>query len=129
MKQTAALFALILSTAALAMGLHTTTTSLAKSTDGTSELFEEDSSGPEGGGVTAFRIVGYGAGHGPAQTFEVSNDLSPGDGSRPQSVSEKECRGRLADLAALLKARGFKGVRVRPDVCAQKVREGAVIAP
>lgn len=46
------------------------------------------------------------AGH-PPRTFVVSDDRSPGDGTRPQRVSPEEHARALAALAAALHAAGF----------------------
>jgi hypothetical protein len=125
MIRSAGIAVLVAGASAWGMSVHETSTSLAHSADGQSELFEDDASGPEGGGSTTYRVTGPGA----PQRFVISSDFSPGDSSRPQTVTEKVCRDRLADLRSLLDKRGFKGVAIHPEVCAQKPRLGAVTAP
>lgn len=108
--------------AALGMGVHTTSTSLARSSDGRTGLVEEDGAGPEGGGTLSFVVVER-----QPRRFLISNNLSNG-GPRPwpQQVSEKACRDQLTQLKALLEERGFKGVAVHPEVCSKDGRDGAL---
>lgn len=112
---------LVVATTASGMSIKENSTSLGKSADGKSELFEDVSRGPEGGGAVTFRVTG-----GDEHKFLISSDFSPGDGSTPQTVAEKVCRERLGPLAALLKTRGFQGVALHPEVCGKKARSGAV---
>jgi hypothetical protein len=107
----------------LAMSVHRDETQLASSADGKSQLVQVDASGPEGGGALSYRIIG----DAPLEVF-VSNDMSPGDGSRPQHISAKECRQNLAQLDAEAKKRHIAGVVVHPEVCERKDRSGGVIA-
>jgi hypothetical protein len=122
--RTALLVLLLLPGIAPAMSVRESSTSLGHSRDGKWELFEDDARGPEGGGSIAYRLAGS-----EPRTFEVSSDFSPGNGSRPQRVSEKDCRAHLTDLAALLTRYGFDGVRVHPEVCGTNSRGGAVTPP
>ena len=107
-----------------AMGVRETSTSLAKSTDGKSELFEDDASGPEGGGSIAFHVTGD-----ELRKLVISSDFSPGDGTRPQSVPADLCRARLGELKAVCDRRGFSSVSFHPDVCSRPSRVGAVTSP
>lgn len=106
---------------AAAMSIRTETETLATSADGKSALQRLDSSGPEGGGSVTYRVTGS-----EPRDFEISNDLSPGDGSRPQHISERVCRDRLAELMKLVAKRGIRGVSIDPKACASESREGAV---
>ncbi len=103
------------------MSLRHDETTLAHSPDGRSVLVQDEAQGPEGGGSLTYRVTG-----GKAHEFVISSDFSPGDGSTPQAVSEKECRARLAELSALLTQLGFTGVAVHPEACARQRRSGAV---
>ena len=121
MRRAMVVVLVVAAAAAAAMSIREHSRSLGKSGDHKSELFEDVSDGPEGGGSISYRLTGD-----EVQTFLISSDFSPGNGSRPQTVPEKLCRERLTALAALLKARGFQGLAVHPEVCAQKARVGAV---
>jgi hypothetical protein len=100
------------------MGVRSSSSSLARSPDGKHELFEVQESGPEGGGSLSYRL--------DDQTFTISRDFSPGDGSRPQAVPEALCRERLRALEASSVRLHFRSVKVHPEACAQARREGAV---
>jgi hypothetical protein len=110
--------------AAFAMGIEESKTPLARAADGTT-LYEVRGQGPEGGGSLSYRVQG------PAPRdrtdFVVSSDLSPGDGSRPQSVSAEICRQRLAALASELAKRKLAGVTLHPEECRTKRRAGLVV--
>ncbi len=106
------------STLALAMSLRTDLTVLAFSQDGASALVQVVVSGPEGGGQIAYEL--WSASAPVRERFELSSDLSPGDGSRPQAVADKTCVARLQELGATLKRRGFRGATVQPGQCSKR---------
>ena len=111
-------------TAAFAMGVQVNKTPLARSIDGAT-LYEMRGQGPEGGGSLSYRVQGPR----PADSadFLVSSDLSPGDGSRPQSVSVEVCRQRLAALASKLAQQKIGGVTLHPEGCQTNRRVGLVV--
>jgi hypothetical protein len=111
------------SSAGLAMSMRESKTPLTSSADGAT-LYEVQGEGPEGGGSLSYRVQG----RSPRDTidFLVSSDLSPGDGSRPQSVSTEVCRQRLAALTTELAKRKIAGVTVRPEGCRTVHRVGLV---
>jgi hypothetical protein len=110
--------------AAFAMSVQESKTPLARSADGAT-LYEVRGQGPEGGGSLLYRVQGQP----PAKSvdFLVSSDLSPGDGSRPQSVSAEVCRQRLAALAIELAKRKLVGVTLHPEECRTNRRVGLVV--
>jgi len=110
--------------AAFAMGVQESKTPLARSADGAT-LYEVRGQGPEGGGSLAYRLQGPAPGR--SADFVVSSDLSPGDGSRPQSVSADVCRQRLAALAVELAKRKIVGVTLHPEECRTNRRVGLVV--
>ena len=111
--------------AVFAMSIEESKTPLARSADGATTLYEVRGQGPEGGGSLAYRVQGQP----PAQRadFLVSSDLSPGDGSRPQSVSAEICRQRLDALATELGKRKIAGVTLHPEGCRANRRVGLVV--
>ena len=109
---------------AVAMGIRTTRTLLARSGDGAA-LYEVRQDGPEGGGALTYRVEGKGR-VSPIE-FQISSDFSPGDGSQPQRVSVKECEQRIAALGAELTRRKIPGVAVHPEQCRAKDRDGLVV--
>jgi hypothetical protein len=83
---------------------------LAFSSDGESVLIEERGHGPEGGGSLAYLLL---SGTAPStQRFVVSSDMSPGDGSTPESVSMAALQKTLRELADALKRKKLGGVKV-----------------
>ena len=115
------LAAALVSSTALAMGVRSTDTELAKSDDGKVTLVEVDSSGPEGGGSLVYKLKSASG----EEAFVISSNFSPGDGSRPQSISEKACVDALTKLDA--KTAAWKAhVTVHPEACKSKARSGAV---
>jgi hypothetical protein len=104
--------------AASAMSLRTDLTVLAFSQDGASALVQVVVNGPEGGDQISYEVWSVNA---PVrERFELSSDLSPGDGSHPQTVEQKACVERLNQLSAVLKRRGFKGATVQPAQCSKR---------
>ncbi|HSY41920.1 MAG TPA: hypothetical protein VLA79_20425 [Polyangia bacterium] len=110
--------------AAFAMGIQVNRTPLARSADGAT-LYEVRGQGPEGGGSLSYRVEGPRPGD--SADFLVSSDLSPGDGSRPQSVSAEACRQRLAALAGKLVKQKIVGVTLHPEGCQANRRVGLVV--
>jgi hypothetical protein len=109
---------------ALAMGIQETKTLLVKSADGASALYEVRGHGPEGGGSLGYRIDG--AKRGDRTDYVVSSTFSPGNGSRPQTVSAGECARRVAALTAALAARHFPAVATHPERCQTPSRDDIV---
>jgi hypothetical protein len=58
----------------------------------------------------------------------VSSDFSPGNGSRPQTVSPETCRQRLATLGAEIATRKILGVTIHPEACQTPSRAGLVVS-
>ena len=110
--------------AAFAMGIRESKTQIARAPDG-STLYEVQGHGPEGGGSLAYRVQGKTAAD--RVDFLLSSDFSPGNGSRPQTVSRAVCEQRLGALAAELTKRKFTGVTVHPETCRAKDRSGLVV--
>jgi hypothetical protein len=106
------------------MGIQENETPLARAADGAA-LYEVRGQGPEGGGSLSYRVEG--ARPRDRVDFVVSSDLSPGDGSRPQSVSAEICRQRLAMLATELAKRKIGGVTLHPEACRTNRRDGLVV--
>jgi hypothetical protein len=79
--------------------------------DGGSALVRILEQGPEGGGALSYLVVNAAG----SRRYVLSSDLSPGDGSTPQSISEKACRATAKELATRLAS--FDGVAVRADRC------------
>ena len=113
-----------------AMGIRNARSVLAHGRDG-STLVEIRSSGPEGGGSLAYRFEGGRQSRGRAQSIEyvLSSDFSPGDGSRPQTVSPAECQQRVEAIRVQLDERGYVGASVDPARCLEKHRSGLVTVP
>ncbi len=88
--------------------------------DGRSVLVSNSQSGPEGGGSLSYTVYTTA---GAAQSFLLSSDFSPGDGSRPQQVPLAQCEERAKRLAGLVK--DFPGVQVVPQNCSGQ--RGAVV--
>src|SRR5204863_8532207 len=78
---------------ACASGVRTGKTAIAKGRDG-SKLFEVYGFGPEGGGSLAYRFEG-GSPSADSAEYILSSTFSPGGPTRPQTVSEAECRRRV----------------------------------
>jgi hypothetical protein len=107
-----------------AMSVHTSLQLLAWSADGRSALLEERNHGPEGGGSLDYVIVSASP---PAYAhFTVSSNFSPGNGSRPQTISATDCAKRVSELAALLEQKEFAGVSVQATRCQAKSRSELV---
>jgi len=112
-------------TAAFAMSIRESKTPLARSADGAT-LTEVRAHGPEGGGSLTYRVQGKSARD--VVDFLMSSDLSPGDGSRPQTVPPETCRQRVAALGTELAKRKIAGVTLHPEACSSESRAGLVIA-
>ena len=115
---------LLLAAPAQALRIRTTVSLLAWSSDGESLLLLEREQGPEGGGSTAYLVVGTG----PVRVLRstVSSNFSPGDGSEPERVPVQDCRRGLKQLASALGKLGFRGVKARPARCALAPRSGLI---
>ena len=110
---------------AAAMGIRETKKEIARAPDG-SVLHEVLGHGPEGGGSLGYRVQGKASAD--RLDFLLSSDFSPGNGSRPQTVSRAVCEQRLGALAAEIARRKFPGVTVHPEGCRDKDRSGLVVA-
>ena len=108
--------ALLFSMPAWAMRTQVSISIVAWSEDGASVLLREDGNGPEGGGYERYRLIEPQLG----LTITPSSDMSPGDGSTPQSVDEKECRTQLESLQEKLTKLKFPGVRINVANCAKR---------
>jgi len=116
---------MILCGPAVVLGMHvrTSRTQIARSPDGAT-LSEIREDGPEGGGALTYRVQGKTPGD--TVDFVVSSNFSPGNGSRPQTVSPEMCRQRLDALVAELVRRKIPGVRVHQGACWAPDRAGLV---
>lgn len=96
----------------VSLAMHTTVQEslVAWSEDGKRFLLYISEHGPEGGGSKAYRLIC--PGEQLEQTFELSSNFSPGDGSRPETVSDQACREAATKLKQQLRQLGFKGVSV-----------------
>ncbi len=112
--------------AAFAMGVRESKKKLARRPDGAATLYEVRGHGPEGGGALTYRVQGRTARD--AIDFVVSSDYSPGNGSRPQTVSPQSCRQRVEALAAEIAKRKIPGLTFHPEACATANRDGVVVA-
>ncbi|MBI5545904.1 MAG: hypothetical protein HY901_18600 [Deltaproteobacteria bacterium] len=99
---------------ARAAGGATDITLLAWSSTGELALIEERRHGPEGGGAHSYRVVGPGV---EQIHYEVSRNFTPGDPSREQKISEKECVKNLRALKKVLKSHKFTGVTLHREAC------------
>ena len=109
------------SSTALAMHISSEETPLAKSDDGATTLIQIDSYGPEGGGSLVYKLKSASG----EESFIISSTFSPGDGSRPQTISEKACVEALTKLGA--KTANWKAhVVVHPEACGSKGRSAPV---
>ncbi|MBS2030479.1 MAG: hypothetical protein JST54_21430 [Deltaproteobacteria bacterium] len=109
------------SSTSLAMSIHSEETPIAKSDDGATTLIQVDSYGPEGGGSLVYKLKSARG----EESFVISSNFSPGDGSRPQAISEKACVEALTQLGA--KTASWKAhVVVHPEACGAKGRSAPV---
>jgi len=106
------------------MGFQSSLEFLAWSEDGLSMLVRVNGYGPEGGGYERLRIISAAAETGGP--YEVHNDSSPGDGSRPQQVSDGECRDAVRALRKEAGKLGFAGLKFNTSRCEAKYRGGLV---
>lgn len=85
---------------------------LAWSDDGTYVLVTHDVIGEEGGGIFEYQIRGK-----KSSFFTVSDDMSPGDGSTPQYISDEAYKNIIRQLSEALALHGFSGIQVKynPD--------------
>ncbi len=112
---------------AQAMSIRTRLFPVAFSEDGASVLVRSALSGPEGGGELTYEVWGTTAPHRLKVT--LSSTMSPGDGSTPEHVDGKSCAAAARTLDAALKARGFRGVKVRAERCGAHVDDVVVVEP
>jgi len=104
----------VVSTAAMAMSIRSSTSVLAWSKDGDAALLAVDEDGPEGGGSLRYVLISAGE---PTRTEAlVSSDFSPGGPSRPQRVSEAACREAVTALGKAMGGR-FDGVALEVSGC------------
>jgi hypothetical protein len=113
----------LLALASLGMSIQHASSVVAWSSDGDAFLVQADAHGPEGGGSLAYYLITTK----PAALTKalLSSDFSPGDGSRPQTISAGACREAAKGLQSALGAR-FPGVTVRSDKCDGKQRSSVV---
>jgi hypothetical protein len=82
---------------------------LAWNQEGTACLLSFQHYGPEGGSEQGCRLV-YASGE--EQDWIFSNDMNPGNGSRPQQVTDIQYQRALESLRTALATEGFAGVNV-----------------
>jgi hypothetical protein len=111
---------LLASASAMAMSIRTAILPLAWSRDGTHVLILTERAGPEGGGSRAYAILPG------ADGVVVSSNFSPGNGTRPESVSVPDCRRLAGGLRERLGLFGIEGVKVDESACANADREVVV---
>jgi hypothetical protein len=75
-------------------------------------------SGPEGGGQESYELWSTTAHY--RTSVQVSSDLSPGNGTHPQTVTAEACATALKELDGALRSHAFKGVTVHADHCAKR---------
>jgi hypothetical protein len=116
---------------AWALSIREKRTRIAQSKDGKWSLVQVDRAGPEGGGSLAYQVAPTTpAGDdqkNPARSYVVSSTFSPGNGSKPQTISVAGCQKAANDLAAELVKTGFVGVAVNPENCREKERNRVVL--
>lgn len=95
------------------------------STSGLSVLLHERVDGPEGGGSSTYWILDETGEQ--SSRWQVSSDFSPGNGSTPERISEKECRRCVEEMRRELEKRELGiMVDVNPAGC-EKDRRGEVV--
>ena len=97
-----------------AMHLRHSVQLFAWSNDGTTALIEDQVSGPEGGGITAFTLF---CGDDPVTAVLTSN-LSTGGGRKVERVSRADCREHATALKTAADSAGFDTVAIDPAKCA-----------
>jgi len=93
------------------MGLTSNFRLLTWSEDGRYAFIENSVDGPEGGGEIIFYIIG--GDNFVTEKYLLSNNLSPGDGSRPERVNEIQYWIELKKLNESLKAKKFLNIKVK----------------
>jgi hypothetical protein len=106
------------------MSMQTSTTFIGWSKDYRAAAFVQRENGPEGGG--SFGLVIVTIPDGGKKYFGFSSDTSPGDGSTPQRVSQKQCEATAAKARQLLARAHFQKVTVNAAKCAGAPREDVV---
>src|SRR5581483_746484 len=100
------LMAFLWANPASAMCVSTSYEPVAWSPDGQAVLIHEEASGPEGGGSISYLLVDFKKKK--SETFAVSSNFSPGDGTEPQTISEDACRQAVTKANAALAKLGFE---------------------
>lgn len=113
--------ALLVAVSSWAMGVRSDASLVAWSTNGKSALLRIISHGPEGGGGRAYQVVGE-----VQARVEVSNTMSPGDGSTPEHVSPSSCKAAAKQLGAALAKAGIVGATISESVCDDRSRSDVV---
>ena len=113
------LFAIVLLFAATgpvrALSIRSNVHVIAWSKDGSGALLGVSAQGPEGGGSVNFRV--FSAKENVDLAFELSDDMSPGDGSTPQRVWAIQCLSRLGDIKAAAARLHIEGVEYFRSGC------------
>src|SRR5579872_1641717 len=89
-----------------AMCVSTSYDPVAWSKDGHAVLIEEVAHGPEGGGSISYLLVDFHKKK--AHVFPISSNFSPGDETKPETISEETCRETTAKGNQLLEELGFQ---------------------
>lgn len=123
MNRSVATAALLMSVSSGAMGIRSDASLVAWSTNGKSALLRLISHGPEGGGGREYQVVGE-----VQVRVALSNTMSPGDGSTPETVSADSCKAAANKLEAALTKAGIRGATVSAAVCDDHSRSEVVTA-
>jgi hypothetical protein len=113
--------ALLVAVSSSAMSVRTDASLVAWSTNGKSALLRIISHGPEGGGGRGYQVVGE-----VQARVEVSNTMSPGDGSTPERVTPASCKAAAKQLGAALVKAGISGATITESSCDDRSRSDVV---
>ena len=107
-KHVAVIIILCTVTALFSMGITTTVSLLVFSKNGKSALFSLNGHGPEGG--SSYSLLLMGGSPFTSVKYDISNTLSPGDGSTPEHISIAQCNAELGKLKSAIEKKGFEGI-------------------
>ena len=113
---------------ALAMHIRSNDSVVAWLAEGRGVLIAREQQGPEGGGSLSYQALV--PGEHVQQEWMLQSNFNPGNGSRPEQVSEATYQARVRELRALLEKYPSPEITVSPNKrrSATIVRSGAPIA-